>query len=650
MEGQPERNTHGRLGGLWRAFIAILRVSLSLIHLVLATAWNWRPGFVRSMTALRNFFLNTVVIATTVVLLWLTVMTIFKRSVIIEPIAVPPVLKDRGYTGEVAAQRIIDEISEIERSSQTLWSRTQVSVFDIGRMLNVATPGLRNNAENPVPGTQITVWDSNHSLPKVELPGAGISLDSLVSSIREILGIEDTRITGEITVVPSPPASPEAAPSNSTGGHQAPAQFIMRVRISTRGAVYPSKAKTVDATGVVHFLTEANKGKVISAETLAVATRPNEPTAKVDAIFPNVALQIVEQLDPYIAALYFKQNNNISDAQRMIDFCLTNSDHTLIPWALNLRASIAREAGLFDEAIEQFEWIDQHYPDFTLSRYNLALALRQKGEQDTANSAQLFSDALAAATEGISKDQDLRRRAIGYNDIGTILEASERYEEALAQFEKSAEADPDYSLAFYNAGRMHRQRKEFDAAVDKFMMAARLDPKYAWTYIYLIHVLDVRSHGADAMIPGLTRRAGALMGGLANVYASRGWIEFRDENWKSSLDWYQKAIGIDATNPNYHNQVGRILLYTEKFELAEAEFKAASQLNGEESAYPFNLGLALSLQQKFYEAIEPLKRAIALMPTNKKYEDKLAYVESESTKRAVVAQQLPNGDKIDDKR
>jgi len=632
-----------------RGIFAILLAALSVACRPFVWAWQRRPDFLRSMTASRNLSLNVVVVATTVVLLWLTVVTIFKRRVIVEPVAVPQILKDQGYTGEVVAQRIIDEISEIERSSETSWSRTHHSIFDFGRLLNMAENANSNsNDKDENRGTQITAWDPSHSLPNVQLPGAAISLESFVSSIREILGIADTRITGEITEVPAmAPAAPGTVQASAPGS--APAQFIMRARISSKGAVYPSKGKVVDVTGVVHMLPNTASGKIITVEELAVAGRPNDPTAKVDSIFPNVALQIVEQIDPYIAALYYKQNNDIGNALRMVDSCLTGGDPELEPWALNLRASIAREAGRFDEAIEQFNWIDQHYPTFPLSRYNLAVALRQKGEQDPAHAADLFKQAIDAASEGINLDKSPTRRAVGFNNIGTVYDSYKKYEDALHNFEKSEQADHGYAFALYNEGRMYRHLKNLDVAADKFTMAANLDPKDAWTLVYLLHVLDVRSHGGDPMIATLTARASALMGGNAAVYALHGLIDFGEKNWASAFAWYKKAVAADGKNPSYHNQLGRIFYATGQSVSAETEFRTAMQLNPKIGAYPANLGLALMAQQKYPQAIESLRMATTLDPNNKTFQNQLALAENKAKSSPVVAKQAPPDSVVQDK-
>jgi hypothetical protein len=93
------------------------------------------------------------------------------RGVLIEPISVPKELAERGITPEAAAHFIVDEMVILSDSADTL------KRFDA-----VGTSG------------------PEFAKTKIEVPGTGISIDTIVYYLRDFLGQSDTKISGEIII------------------------------------------------------------------------------------------------------------------------------------------------------------------------------------------------------------------------------------------------------------------------------------------------------------------------------------------------------------------------------------------------------------------------------------------------------------------
>jgi tetratricopeptide (TPR) repeat protein len=89
------------------------------------------------------------------------------KGLLIEPFSVPPNLAARGASGEVLAQKLLDELRAIE----------------------TANSGLR------APTVFANNWDQNSF--RVEIPETGISLSELDRFLRQKLG-SDTHVTGEV--------------------------------------------------------------------------------------------------------------------------------------------------------------------------------------------------------------------------------------------------------------------------------------------------------------------------------------------------------------------------------------------------------------------------------------------------------------------
>ena len=92
---------------------------------------------------------------------------VLENTVLIEPIQVPQSLVERGYTPEVVAHRLMDEVIAI---------RDEITSFKEGRVLA-----------------------ADWTRADIQVPGAGISIKTYLSYLRTLIGVPQTRIGGEIT-------------------------------------------------------------------------------------------------------------------------------------------------------------------------------------------------------------------------------------------------------------------------------------------------------------------------------------------------------------------------------------------------------------------------------------------------------------------
>jgi hypothetical protein len=134
-------------------------------------AWLQRHNFLTSIEALRKLVGNIGTIA----LIAIGAMLIGKAALvsenIIEPIIIPDELAKKGYTREIIAMRIIDEIKKITHAEKT-------------------SRGL----------AAFSAIESDHPCPKIDLPVVGMSPEGLLTSLHILIGRPDTKITGEITL------------------------------------------------------------------------------------------------------------------------------------------------------------------------------------------------------------------------------------------------------------------------------------------------------------------------------------------------------------------------------------------------------------------------------------------------------------------
>src|SRR4051794_7560532 len=136
------------------------------------------------------------IVALIVLLLLPLKSAIFDRGLVIGEFTVPEELQKNGVTSAVVGRLLFDRISEMQRVATN----------------NTAFEDTRLGATAFAAGEKAT------NLVDVKLPGADISLVSLVSQLRSLLHIKDTKIVGEIVISHKDHESTFVLRAHSTGG------------------------------------------------------------------------------------------------------------------------------------------------------------------------------------------------------------------------------------------------------------------------------------------------------------------------------------------------------------------------------------------------------------------------------------------------
>lgn len=426
------------------------------------------------------------------------------RVVLIEPISVPKELADRGFTGNAAAHFIVDELMILTASAETL--------------MQLGTVGTL--------GTEVAT-------PKIEIPGTGISIDTIVYYLRGLLGRSDMKITGEITI-----DAPKLDKAAEKDGKQSLPKFNLRLRIADKGFVY----KESDSADDVRIL------------------------------FERAALRLLEQINPYIAGVTYLQKKEFIAAIRMAELQLRNDANDDQAWAYNLLGRVAEDQKRTEIAKDEFSKLSRRFPRFPLSQYNLAHILIGEGS---------YQKAILAALEGVRIDRESKRRAIGLNNAGAAFDmmrknriAFDRHEEsaagilqavgeflesdektilqrlqagevpdarlAIALFRAATNANPMHALAYRTWGDIERERGnftasaflfeksiasapkdhvayvglgralgesgKFDEAIVQFDAALKISPRYAWSHLYWAQTLARKAEREPVRNAEITRR------------------------------------------------------------------------------------------------------------------------------------------------
>lgn len=119
-----------------------------------------------SLSTIRAGLVDALVIVALVMFVHIMVRAVTGDRIVIEPISLPKDLVELGYTQEGVARHLQARLGEI-------WIRA------------------RSHLQDPVIGAK---WD----IPDLQIPGAGVSMAGTIGALRQLLGVGDDIVSGEI--------------------------------------------------------------------------------------------------------------------------------------------------------------------------------------------------------------------------------------------------------------------------------------------------------------------------------------------------------------------------------------------------------------------------------------------------------------------
>jgi Tfp pilus assembly protein PilF len=139
-------------------------------------------------------------------------------------------------------------------------------------------------------------------------------------------------------------------------------------------------------------------------------------------------------------------------------------------------------------------------------------------KQGDANSAIAIAQAMLR-----DPSQDRPHQIAAHNLLGRALRSQKKYDEAIAEYRKAIQLDPNYELAYVNWGVALRQQGKYDEAIAKYRKAVELEAK-----------------DADA-------------------YNDWGNVLFDQMKYDAAIAMYQKAVKLDPKYADAYNNWGEAL-------------------------------------------------------------------------------------------
>ena len=235
------------------------------------------------------------------------------------------------------------------------------------------------------------------------------------------------------------------------------------------------------------------------------------------------------------------------------------------PDALHLLATIARESGRADLAIDLYQRLLRRHPAIPIAQNSLGNMLQERGEWGPAIAcyeAALSHDpryvtayfnlghALLLVREIDRAETYLRRAAALAPDdaqvrsrLARALVEQGRTEEAVTEAVRSVELDPESAALRNDLGTIHATMGEFDAARECYRTALAMDPGYAKAAVNLAKIkrFTAEDDPDAALILAANEHAGPDRASRRDLHLALGKLHDDRGDWDTAFMHYDEA-------------------------------------------------------------------------------------------------------------
>jgi protein O-mannosyl-transferase len=182
-------------------------------------------------------------------------------------------------------------------------------------------------------------------------------------------------------------------------------------------------------------------------------------------------------------------------------------------------------------------------------------------------------EAIDDFNKSIELDPD---NALAHNLRGMVFMTESRNKEAISDFNKSIELDPDNAPTYVNRGWVFMNEERNTEAISDFNKAIELDPNYAVAYnnrgIYFIN-----QERNDEAISDFNK-AIELAPGYAEAYFDRGNVSMLEKRYEEAISFFTKAIASRNHYAQAYYYRALAEFYTGKKDVACKDLKQAASL------------------------------------------------------------------------
>ena len=196
-----------------------------------------------------------------------------------------------------------------------------------------------------------------------------------------------------------------------------------------------------------------------------------------------------------------------------------------------------------------------------------------------------------------------------FNSAMALMKSS-RFSEAVPEWRRALELDPDDGKAHYNLAYALGETNQVDAALAEYTKASVLTPNQP-VVIASLALAEVQAGRLDDAIADY-RKALALNPANPAVEADLGTVLSQKGLTAEGLEHLEKAVALNPELPDAHNKLATALAKAGRHAEATAHLEKAVALDPYSLEYRFNLAYVLGLAGRFADAVPQLEKAVDL--------------------------------------
>ncbi|MCL1470794.1 FkbM family methyltransferase [Argonema antarcticum] len=205
-------------------------------------------------------------------------------------------------------------------------------------------------------------------------------------------------------------------------------------------------------------------------------------------------------------------------------------------------------------------------------------------------------------------------RADIHNNLGVVLQAQRKLEDAIASYQQAVTLNPSNAEAYNNLGYAFEEQGKVEEAIASYQQSIAANPHNAEAHYNLGNIFDAAGKLEEAIAS--YQQAIALNPDYANAHYNLGVALWKQDKLEDAIASYQKALTLNPNDAEAHNNLGNALQEQGKLEDAIASYQKALTLNPNYAQAYNNLGNALQEEGKLEDAIAHYQKALALNPHN----------------------------------
>ena len=223
--------------------------------------------------------------------------------------------------------------------------------------------------------------------------------------------------------------------------------------------------------------------------------------------------------------------------------------------------------------------------------------------------------------------EEKRKEALKIYELGEKYSKQGKMDEAIKQYRKALNLDPDLAEAHLNLGWSYAlKKKDYDLALQETLEAIRLKPNLIVGYRNLWWIYRLQKKYDKAL--ETLKKVIQLEPDNAINYLNLGDTYVNDIiNFRLAVQSYQKGLKLDPNNIYIHRKIGKAYEFEKKYDLAIAEYNKAIKLKPTDPYTYLFLAVTLGKADKQRE-IPPLmnqalKTISEILPVTSRWDFKL---------------------------